>query len=226
MGYLNRMGFFDHLAPEIEVLPTRPLDSAAKIYRGGNAALVEIAKINTQARDKGLPTRLTQALMRSCNNRPDAAELEGAAWTIFAELIDNIFSHSCTQLNGYAALQVYSSGDCLLVAVSDSGRGIIETLRPSISSEFPKLASLSDTDLLVEAFRQGLSRHGADRGCGLRGSAAKAIKFRADLDVRLPHQRVFLAPAKGIYTPNIAYCYENLPLIWGTHISFTFRLEG
>ena len=99
----------------------------------------------------------------------------------------HFFPHSCTQLNGYAALQVYSSGDCLLVAVSDSGRGIIETLRPSISSEFPKLASLSDTDLLVEAFRQGLSRHGADRGCGLRGSAAKAIKFRADLDVRLPH---------------------------------------
>ena len=96
MGYLNRMGFFDHLAPDIEVLPARPPYSAAEIHRGGNQALVEIARINKDARDEELPTRLTTALMRSCRNRPDAEELEGAAWTVFAELIDNIFAHSRT----------------------------------------------------------------------------------------------------------------------------------
>jgi hypothetical protein len=97
-------------------------------------------------------------------------------------------------------------------------------LRPSLRTEFPKLVGLSDTDLLVEVFRQGLSRHGSDRGCGLKGSAAKAIKFEADLDVRLPNQRVLLTPARGIYQPNRADCYEGLPLLWGTHIAFAFGL--
>jgi hypothetical protein len=176
------------------------------------------------ARDEDLPTRLTDALMRSCRTRPDAGELEGAAWTIFAELIDNIFSHSRTELDGYAALQVYSKGNRLSVAVSDSGLGIMETLRPTLSTEFPRLAGLSDTDLLVEIFRQGLSRHGPDRGCGLKGSAAKAIKFEATLDVRLPKQRVLLRPARGAYEANTADCYEGLPLMWGTHITFGFHL--
>jgi hypothetical protein len=218
------MGFFDHLAPDVEVLPARPPYSAAEIHRGGNQALVEIARINKDARDEELPTRLTNALMRSCGSRPDASELKGAAWTIFAELIDNIFAHSSTQLDGYAALQVYSGGNRLSVAVSDSGLGIMETLRPSLRTEFPRLFGLSDTDLLVEVFRQGLSRHGSDRGCGLKGSAAKALKFDAKLDVRLPNQRVLLTPARGMYQPNTAYCYEGLPLIWGTHIAFAFGL--
>jgi hypothetical protein len=186
MGYLNRMGFFDHLAPEVEVLPSRPSYSSATLHLGGNSMLVEIARINKDARDDNLPVRLTDAISYACSGRSDVDELRGAAWTIFAELIDNIFSHSATLLDGYAALQVYSGGNRLCVAVSDSGLGIMQTLRPSLRMELPKLAQLSDTDLLVEVFRQGLSRHGSDRGCGLKGCAAKAIKFDAQLDLRLP----------------------------------------
>ncbi len=224
MGYLNRMGFFDYLSDAVEVLPSRPGYSAAELHRGANAALVEIARINKDARDEDLPIRLTEALMRSCHTRPDAGELKGAAWMIFAELIDNIFSHSRTELDGYAALQVYSRGNRLSVAVSDSGLGIMQTLRPALSAEFSNLVGLSDTDLLVEVFRQGLSRHGRDRGCGLKGSAAKAIKFNATLDVRLPRQRVLLRPARGAYEANTAQCYEGLPLVWGTHIAYGFQL--
>lgn len=224
MGYLNRMGFFDHLATEIEVLPDWPAYSSAELHRGGNRALVEIARINKDARDEDLPIRLTDALMESCSGRPDAAELRGAAFTIFAELIDNIFSHSQTRVDGYAALQVYSGGNRLSVAVSDSGLGIMETLRPSLRTESRRLHNLSDIDLLVEIFRQGISRHGSDRGCGLKGCAGKAIKFNANLDVRLPKQRVLLTPSQGTYQPNTAHCYDGLPLLWGTHIAFTFGL--
>jgi hypothetical protein len=163
--------------------------------------------------------------MRSCHSRPDASELEGAAWTVFAELIDNVFEHSETRLDGYAALQVYPAGNKLIVAVSDSGLGIMRTLRPSLQNAYPRLVGLSDTELLVEVFRQGLSRHGADRGCGLKGSAAKAMKFQAELDVRLPTQRVLLTPARGAYQTNTAYCYDSLPLVWGTHVSFDFNLS-
>lgn len=225
MGYLNRMGFFDHLAMEVEILPSRPAYSGADLHRGNNSLLVEIACINKNARDYDLPTRLTNAISHACSGRSDVNELKGATWTIFAELIDNIFAHSGTQLDGYTALQVYSSGNRLAVAVSDSGLGIMQTLRPAIQTEFPKLTELSDIDLLVEVFRQGISRHGADRGCGLKGCAAKAIKFDATLDIRLPNQRVFLKPARGTYELNRAYCYEGLPLLWGTHIAFALGLR-
>lgn len=224
IGYLNRAGFFDHLAAPVRVLPRRPVCSDAKLYQGGNAGLVEIARINREARDHTLPARLTQALMRSCGERPDASKLEGAAWMIFSELIGNIFLHSQTPLDGYAALQTYQGAAHLTVAVSDSGLGITETLRPSLQSEFPHLVNLSDMELLVAVFRQGLSRHGAGRGNGLKGSAAKGAKFNADLDVRLPNQRVLLRPAQNTYQPDMAQCCDKVPLIWGTHIAFHFQL--
>jgi hypothetical protein len=50
------------------------------------------------------------------------------------------------------------------------------------------------------------------------------MRFGADLDVRLPTQRVLLTPARGAYRPNVAHCSDRLPLLWGTHIGFTFRL--
>ncbi len=225
MGYLNRMGFFDYLAQGIEVLPSRPDISGKDIHGGTNATLVEIARINRDERDQELPNALTKALMRSCGKRADAKELDGAAWTIFAELIDNIFSHSETPIDGYAALQLYSRGNNLKVAVSDSGLGIMDTLRPSLKHEFPSLANLSDIDLLVKIFRQGISRHGTDRGCGLKGSAKKAMKFKAQLDIRLPTSRLNFIPGHDGYQPDRAFCYDNLPLIWGTHICFTFTLD-
>lgn len=225
LHYLNRIGFFESLAPNVIVLPQRPAASAVRRYRGRNPSVIEIARIDRSARDETLPNRLANAIALACSSRQDIQELEGAAWTIFAELIDNIFSHSQTRLDGFAALQVYPKGNCLKVAVSDSGLGMLETLRPALQSEAPKLASLRDVDLLVEVFRKGLSRHGPNRGCGLKGCADKAIKFRAELDVRLPEARVLLVPSVDGYTPNRAVCYSGLPLIWGTHICFTFQLD-
>ena len=46
----------------------------------------------------------------------------------------------------------------------------------------------------------------------------------AELDVRLPRQRVLLVPGDGGYRPSTAYCADNLPLLRGTHIAFKFEL--
>ena len=124
MGYLNRMGFFDHLETEATTTPDRPRYSGARLHQGGNRGLVEIARINKDERDENLPNRLTEAVSNACHSRSDLDALSGATWTIFAELIDNIFAHSATQLDGYAALQAYSGGNRLSVAVSDSGLGL------------------------------------------------------------------------------------------------------
>jgi hypothetical protein len=52
------------------------------------------------------------------------------------------------------------------------------------------------------------------------------MKFNAELDIRLPNQRVLLTPAGGAYRANTAHCYDQLPLLWGTHIGFAFTLEA
>jgi hypothetical protein len=54
-----------------------------------------------------------------------------------------------------------------------------------------------DAGLVGCGIPSGISRHGADRGCGLTGAAAKAIKFTAGLDIRLPHPRLLVSPARG-----------------------------
>ena len=91
MGYLDRVGFFDSLAPEVEVVPSRPVRSGAVVYRGNNAGLVEIGRINKDLRDEKLPGRLADAVKTCCSQRSDVVSLSQAAFTIFAELIDNVF---------------------------------------------------------------------------------------------------------------------------------------
>lgn len=41
MGYLDRMGFFEHLLPSAIVEPVRPMVSASRVHRGCNGGLVE-----------------------------------------------------------------------------------------------------------------------------------------------------------------------------------------
>ena len=57
MGYLNRMGFFDHLAEGVQVYPERPGYSGAQVYAGANAGLVEIARIHPRNRDDAESSR-------------------------------------------------------------------------------------------------------------------------------------------------------------------------
>lgn len=226
IGYLNRMGFFDHLAPAAEVHPARPAYSGASLHRGGNRSLVEIERFSgTAVADVGLIDKLARTAQRSCATRADVEQIYGAVFTIFGELIGNVSEHSKSPLDAFAVLQTYPAGNQVRIAVSDSGIGIMDSLRPALREKGDPAASLGDVDLLVEMFRKGISRLEDDkRGNGLMVSARHAIRFRADLDVRLPRQRVLLKPANDQYKPNMAYSQDRLPLLWGTHISFALKL--
>ena len=71
-----------------------------------------------------------------------------------AELIDKMFAHSPTRLDGYATLPVYSGGILLSVTVSNNRLEIMETLQPSLCVEFLNLA-----DLFEYGSAYGLRRH-------------------------------------------------------------------
>ena len=226
MGYLNRIGFFDHLLPSVEVSPSRPAVSGARLHRGGNRGLVEIARFSgIQPPEANLVTRLAEAARSSCSGRSDVAALHSAVFTIFGELIGNVGEHSRSALDAFAVLQSYPAGNKVRIAVSDSGLGVIETLRDGLRDKGDAMAALGDVDLLVEMFRKGVSRLDEDgRGTGLMACAKHAIRFKADLDVRLLRQRVLLKPAENEYRPNMAYSQDGLPLMWGTHIAFSLNL--
>lgn len=214
MGYFNRMGFFDHLDSSITILPAKPLFSGAQIYNKNNKGLVEIARINPLEYDHELPSRFADVL--EAKNK----KLGKAAFTIFGELIDNVLGHSSTKLNAFAALHSYKNG--VMVIVSDSGKGLLETLRPKLPKKY---AQASDIDIVIEAFDKGLSRHGrkSGRGCGLTTCAMKAKQFNGKLQVRLANTRVNLVPSNDTYAEDTAYCYDDLLPIKGTHIVFDFN---
>ncbi len=213
MGYFNRMGFFDHLDASIQVLPAKPLFSGAQLFASQNKGLVEIAKINPVDYDDNLPSRLADVLQ--AKNK----KLGKAAFTIFGELIDNVLGHSSTKLDAFAALQSYKNGT--MVIVSDSGKGLLSTLRPKLPKRY---GPLSDIEIVIEAFEKGLSRHGSrsGRGCGLTNCAKKAKQFNGKLQVRLADTRVNLVPSDDTYAHDTAYCYHDLFPIRGTHITFDF----
>jgi len=211
MGYFNRMGFFDHVDSRVSILPDRPLYSGAKLYNKANKGLVEIAGIDD---DEELPGRLADVL------KTKNAKLGKAAFTIFGELIDNVLGHSSTKLSAFAALQTYKNG--IMVIVSDSGKGLLATLRPKLPKKYK---DASDIEIVIDAFEKGLSRHGrkSGRGCGLTTCAKKAKQFHGKLQVRLADARVNLVPSDDVYAHDTAYCYDELLRIQGTHIVFDFR---
>ncbi|MES2136899.1 MAG: ATP-binding protein [Pseudomonadota bacterium] len=227
MGYLDRMGFFDGLNREAEVAPHRPLFSGAALHRGGNRGLVEIYRFSGDVRpDQSLPGELAKAVERACSSRHDGSQAARAIANIISELMSNVAEHSGSSLDAFAVLQTYTNGNRVTVAVSDSGKGIMGTLVPVLRSRGDPLANLTETDLLIEIFRKGLSSNADDnRGMGLMDSARSAIRYRADLDVRLLNQRVLLKPSGNAYRANTAYTQEKLPLLWGTHISFSLDLS-
>lgn len=226
MGYLHRLSFFELLHPAVQTIPTRPTASTLAMW-GNNPNVVEFKRIHPQSREKATPTHLADAIEAACSGRADCKRLGHAAFTVFGELIDNIYEHSETRVDGYAALQVYRGGDSVLVAVSDSGRGLLETLRPSLFD--PYVAGMSNTDLIMRMLNDGLSRlkkEHPERGAGLCRCAAQALKYRAELALRLSTSSLRIVPDKRTARnyDGTAYCCEGLPYLQGTHFAFRFRL--
>lgn len=225
MGYLQRMGFFEFLDPSVRVQP-EPMAQDLNEHRQ-HRALVEFARIHPSRKDESLPKQLAERIRRGAGalTSDRAEKLEDTAWHVFAELIQNIHRHAQAPIDGYAALQTYKSpkGRCAVVSVSDSGLGLLRTLRQGLGQT--RTATLSDAGLLLKVVSEGVSRFGGGNGCGICTSAQKALAFETTLDFRLYDSSLHLEPKLGTGFA-VANHREGLSPMWGTHIAFEFRLDN
>ena len=224
MGYLNRIGFFDFLSRGVNIMPARPTYSGAQIYSGANAGLMEIVKIDPSLTipSESPGKQLSNAVLRSCAGTSRDSNFGNAIWSIFSELIKNIYRHAQSPVVGFAAVQVYKRSG-VRVAVSDSGIGILDSLRPALHERGSPYATLSDKDLLVQILEKGGLSRDEDGGLGLHGSAGKAMKYGAKLQIRLQRSGLQWLPQSGINLPNRTLYKSDLPVIWGTHLVFDFK---
>jgi len=229
--YLDRLGFFDHLLPDVKVVPERPEDSRAKRYSGNSDNLVEVASIDLSSFDDELPAKLTRAFAKHAGE-----DYYMAAFTVFSELISNIQDHSHTPIPGFAALQLYGGArKHIQTVVSDSGLGIAATLKPSLQRFYPSLAASKaassddfDAFLVKKALTVGgLSQFGSDpevaRGLGLKRSQDYAVKYNAEITVRQEVFSLVLKYKRGKWVDSAVE--QHLPKILGTQVCFDFFIN-
>lgn len=222
MNYLNRANFFSLLSEQVQVQPYRPDIAQVKRYQGGNPGLVEFKGIHPSFShlDEDIPPQLTKALKTAIKTYADIQHFSNVAYFTFTELINNIYAHSQATLNGFAALQVYQHGGRVLVVVSDSGIGLLTTLRPKLLGS----TSLNDTDILRQLFQGRLEWEHKEAGLGLEKCGIRALKLSGSVTIRLETCSVYLTPSQNNNSYNTLY-KENLIPLMGTHISFSFPLD-
>jgi hypothetical protein len=229
-SYLDRSGFLQLLSSRISTDPERPVISRADVHRGRTQGLVEIAALRpgtTGAERQSIVRRVVDSLVDFYpSGEEKTRRLRNHVFTVLGELVDNVFSHSRTTLPGYVSLQAYETKQRprIQLGVSDSGIGIPASIRESVDA---RMIGKSDADLVVHAFKEGLSRHGASagRGCGLPQCAALAAKYGSTLFVRTPSAQIVLRPATTQRPFHRADVQRKVGTLSGTHIYLEFRVE-
>lgn len=227
--YVDRIGFFDHLNLAVHVLPERPKTSSAKRYNRNSDSLVELGIIDPKNLDESLPARLKEVFVGHAGSR-----YEQTAFTVISELLGNVRDHSLSPIPGFVGLQFYKNSPSphIQTVISDSGKGILGTLKPILDKKYPDLAreiddSKLDSDifLLKKVLTQGQISQSEDEGhgLGLKRSSDAASKFNANISIRQERCELKLLFRQGKRTK-----FESkvgMPLIRGTHICFDFELD-
>jgi len=228
-GYLNRIGFFDHLDKDVLVIPARPKVSKASIYKGNSPTLYELNRIDIAAPDEDIPVQLKKSFVtyagESCSQ---------AVFTVLAELFGNVRDHSNSPISGLAALQCYKNAKSphIQTVISDSGEGIAKTLAFALCTKYQDLArrierqgKAADAFLIKEIFEKGgISQLDGGHGLGLKASADVAKKFNARVTIRQETFEVTLVYGDGA---PVKFSYIlDMPRIYGTHICFDFLLDN
>lgn len=225
LGYLDRVGFVEHLDSRVTVLPRRPSGTKAIVYEGNNEGVVELRAIKVDAPNQKIPSQLRSSFVTCAGD-----SYSDAAFTVIAELFGNVQEHSGSKAAGFAGLQHYKKGNKIQTVISDSGLGIIGTLEPVLRQLYPAIADelASETGhkgiaLLRKVFSVGgLSQIDEDgRGLGLIRSGQLAQKYNAKISIRQRDFELSVYHRHG----KVAFSHRlDLVRLEGTHICFTFDL--
>jgi hypothetical protein len=223
MSYLNRAYFFPLLSERVQVLPERPDPAHALQYQGQSSRLIEFKPLHPRYSEavRTVPSQLADALETALALYPGGQEFGQTPYTLFTELINNVYDHSQTELDGFAALQVYRKR--VQVVVSDSGVGLLETLRPKLRS--PEAQALEEAELLRRFLRNELAWDDRKKGQGLQACAQRSLKHWGSVDIRLETSRIFFSPSPAGYEKTNMQYFRGLVPLRGTHISFSFPLD-
>lgn len=230
-SYLNRAGFFDLANKGIIILPKRPSSSTAQQFKGNCRALVEFGEICPKSENKQLKDDLRTSFIAQTS-----AEYANVATLFFAEFIGNVSDHSESKLKGFSGLQLYNppnSKKHIQAVISDSGRGVVATLRTTLEQHYPDLYKKypenqheSDIGLALEVFSKGkITRFGKEsgRGLGFKSTSDNASRFDANLSIRLTDFSIQLIYRKGVLISEDIL--KNLTYVYGTHICFDFIID-
>jgi len=185
--YAERMGFFALLDRGVTVTPSCPAGGLYRTYKDNNPQILEMTAVpagsdraSATSTLERLHERLTENLAASTGKDPI-----NDLWTFASEALDNIYEHSETPRPGIVAAQRYNSidrGPRLSLVIADAGLGIPTTIRAGN----PSVASMADKDIILAAFRDGLSRRsGKGDGCGLTRCARVAARYEGNVRVRV-----------------------------------------
>lgn len=229
LGYLNRAGFVRLLHPGVRVLPDRPDDAVLMAREGTSGSLVEFTAISPadHASVDGVPMALSTKLCAAVGGTlqdPEVRRIKKATYTIFSELIENVYEHSQTELDGFAALQVYAAASKARIVVSDSGVGLLNTIGPALERDARELIGHADAEVLDRLLARGLSRHGSPRGAGLHRCAKYARECGAMIDLRLETCALTVSP-QGVVSEAPSGAYQDTIPLRGTHFCFTIPLD-
>ncbi|MGI0813201.1 ATP-binding protein [Pseudomonas aeruginosa] len=228
LTYFNRLGFFDHLAGAVGVVPARPSQSGAVTHRGKNDGVVELASIDHRNPDESIPKRLKNSLVNCAGE-----QYSQSAFTFISELFGNVRDHAKSEIPGFAALQYYPRGGKIQVVISDSGIGIVGSLQPVLEHKYQELFRRLDfskpeagAELVLHVFKQGRvsSANEDGRGLGLKRSGDVAANFNATVTVRQKNFELTMIYSGGQL--NDSYPRVDMPTIFGTHICFDFLIDS
>jgi len=243
LTYLDRVGFFDLLDRRVTIKPAMHSVSKALLYQGNSDAVYEFAEIKVADPDEKIPKRLKSCFVslveEALGQSGVGLPYSQPAFLVLSELFGNVRDHSDSPLSGYIALQRYKGfggknrvGPHIQTIVSDSGKGIVGTLRPILESKYPSILkalpqSVVDAGpmLVKMVFEKGQISQSPDegRGLGLRRSAEVASDYNAKVSVREERFEVQMVFEEGKLAK---FSYElNLPFMLGTHICFDFHLQ-
>jgi hypothetical protein len=226
LRYLDRIGFFDQLHPNVIVRPERAGYSAAQRLQGTHRGLVEIVPLRPVRPEHGVPGRVEHALLRAMRAGEKQERIAAAAYYLVAELTDNVYKHADSPVAGYAVLQVYHNARLARLAVTDSGEGLLRTLRTALPTFYPDKLGWGPERLIYHAFSEGkLSRLGHGHGAGLKTCADRALQLRATMELRLSRYALRLSAKHGVLCTRVGHACEQPALIHGTHVMFEFPLD-